>query len=160
MPQNDRHVTVTRPLEAEAYSEAEAEAGSDSSGNTPFDSFDDPLAKLAQAVAVAVGEPRVPTGDSAAPFHELAELCVDISATPVDVAEYESDYRKRKAKQGSNYPLTLKILRADLPAFVRGKRKREEANGAAVVESARPPIVTAPANYRQPKHKGVNGDRA
>jgi hypothetical protein len=158
-PQNDRHATVTRPLEAEAYSEAEAEAtreraNASSSGN-PLDDFHDPLAEMADVVAKAVGEPCVPAGDSAAPFHELAQVCVDIGATAADVADYESDYYRRKAKQGSNYPLTLQILRADLPGFVRGKRKRGEANGAAtVVESTRPPVVSAPADYRRPKTQG------
>jgi hypothetical protein len=138
------------------------DARASGSSNTPFDSFDDPLADMALAVAVAMGESRVPTGDSAAPIHEAAEAFVEMGAVPADVADCERDYYKRKSEQGSKYPLTLKILREDLPKWVRAKRKREEANGAGAVavSAARPPVVSAPPEYRQPKHKGVNGERS
>lgn len=152
-PQNGSHVTVARRLEAEAYSEAEAEAGSN--GGCEFDNFADPLADMAQAVATAMGLASVPEG--AADIHDAASAFVDAGVAPADVADYESDYYRRKAASGSKYPLTLKILREDLPGWVRGKQKRAEASVVASsgnAEPQRPPVVSAPANYRQPKPKG------
>lgn len=156
---------VSETLQSRDRAETEAEqsrakaSGSDDGGNgndnTPFDSFDDPLAEMAQAVATAMGLAEVPEGYDAKPIHEAAGEFVAAKVCPADVGDYETDYYQRKARQGSNYPLTLKILREDLPGWVRARRMRQAAktsNGAA--EPARPPVVTAPANYRQPKQKG------
>ncbi|MBO0862726.1 MAG: hypothetical protein J2P21_30345, partial [Chloracidobacterium sp.] len=102
-----------------------------------------------------MGLTSVPIGDDAAPIHEAADVFVSAGVAPVDVGDYEQDYYQRKAAQGSRYPLTLKILREDLPGWARGKRKRAEAAQPAVMTAARPPVVTAPANYRQSRHKGA-----
>lgn len=109
---------------------AEAEGAGADSGGAPFDNFANPQTEMAQAVSTAIGIPVLPEGQKAQPIHDAAAEFISAGVAPADVADYERDFYQRKAAQGSQYPLTLKILLEDLRGWVRARRMLQSVGPA------------------------------
>jgi hypothetical protein len=120
------------------------------SGSSPFDNFTDRQTKMAEAISTVMGLPSLPEGESAAPIHGAAEDFLAAGCTPADVLAYEQDFTRRKVAQGKQTPLTLKILREDLPGWVRARRLQ----GAAAPAPNRPPVVSAPEDWGRKRTNG------
>lgn len=115
----------------ESTTESTAESTAEEAPASPLDSFADPLRDLSIAVAKTMGLNEIPDGPGAQPIHQAAETFLAANVTPADVSDFEKDFHRRKIEQGKPIVLTLKILCADLPAWVRTRRMQAELGAIA-----------------------------
>jgi hypothetical protein len=73
-----------------------------------------------------MGLRAVPEGPEAEPIHKAAADFLAANISPKDISDFEKDFHRRKVAQGKLITLTLKILCADLPGWVRARQMQRE----------------------------------
>jgi hypothetical protein len=123
------YIGTESTTESTAESTAEEEASA-----PPFDNFTDHLSEMSKAIATLMGLPAVPEGPEAEPLHKAAADFLAANILPKDISDFENDFHRRKVAQGKLITLTLKILCADLPGWVRARRMQ---NGIVPADNSR-----------------------